>query len=43
MMTPKVARAEYVDVTAAMNGQSIGKEITFNILTNMCNNEEARQ
>jgi Fe-S-cluster-containing dehydrogenase component len=43
LMTPKVARTEYVDVTAAMNELSIGKEITFNILTNMSDNEEARQ
>jgi Fe-S-cluster-containing dehydrogenase component len=32
LMTPKVARTEYLDVTAAMSEQSIGKEITFNIL-----------
>ena len=32
LMTPKVAHVEYVDVTAAMSEQSIGKEITFNIL-----------
>ena len=32
IMTPKVARAEYLDVTAAMNEQSIGKKIEFNIL-----------
>lgn len=32
MMTPKVASAEYLDVTAAMDEQTIGKEITFNIL-----------
>jgi Fe-S-cluster-containing dehydrogenase component len=32
MMTPKVAHAEYMDVTAAMDGQSTGKDITFNIL-----------
>jgi Fe-S-cluster-containing dehydrogenase component len=32
MMTPKTARAEYVDVTAAMSEQAIGKEVTFNIL-----------
>jgi len=37
MMTPQVAHAEYVDVTAAMNEQSIGKEITFNILDVMNN------
>lgn len=35
LMTPKAARVEYVDVAAAMNEQSIGKEITFNILTNL--------
>jgi Fe-S-cluster-containing dehydrogenase component len=33
MMTPKTARAEYVDVTAAMNQGAIGKEISFNILS----------
>jgi Fe-S-cluster-containing dehydrogenase component len=33
LMTPKVARAEYVDVTAAMNEGAIGKEITLNVLT----------
>jgi hypothetical protein len=32
LMTPKVAHTEYLDVTAAMSEQSIGKEITFNIL-----------
>lgn len=32
LMTPKVASAEYVDVTAAMNEEAMGKEITFNIL-----------
>lgn len=37
MMTPQVAHAEYVDVTAAMNEQFIGKEITFNILDVMNN------
>lgn len=31
-MTPKVALSEYVDVTAALDEQAIGKEITFNIL-----------
>jgi Fe-S-cluster-containing dehydrogenase component len=35
LMTPKVAQAEYLDVTAAMNEASIGKEITFNILDAM--------
>jgi len=32
MMVPRVARAEYIDVTAALNEQAIGKEITFNVL-----------
>ena len=32
MMAPKGSRAEYVDVTAAMSEQAIGKEITLNIL-----------
>ncbi|MFN7948136.1 MAG: 4Fe-4S dicluster domain-containing protein [Blastocatellia bacterium] len=32
MMTPRVGQAEYIDVTAAMDEQYIGKEITFNIL-----------
>ena len=35
VMTPKVARTEYLDVMAAMSEQSIGKEITFNILDMM--------
>jgi len=35
MMTPKVARTEYVDVTAAMSEQAIGKQIEFTILTNI--------
>ena len=35
LMTPKVAQAEYLDVTAAMNEGAIGKEITFNILDAM--------
>ena len=33
MMAPKVARAEYVDVTAAMEEQDIGKSIFLNILS----------
>jgi Fe-S-cluster-containing dehydrogenase component len=33
MMTPKVARAEYVDVTAAMDEQAIGNSIFLNILS----------
>jgi Fe-S-cluster-containing dehydrogenase component len=32
MMTPRVGQAEYIDVTAAMDEQYIGKQITFNIL-----------
>ena len=43
MMTPKVARAEYVDVTAAMSEQSIGKQIEFTILTNISVSEEDAQ
>lgn len=43
MMTPKVARTEYVDVTAAMSEQSIGKEVEFTILTNSFDNKEAAQ
>ena len=39
MMTPKVGHAEYVDVTAAMEEQAIGKEITFNILDSEARNE----
>jgi Fe-S-cluster-containing dehydrogenase component len=39
MMTPKVAHAEYVDVTAAMDEKAIGKEITFNILDNEAPND----
>lgn len=42
IMTPRVAHAEYVDVTAAMNEQAIGKEIEFNILTNSFQGEEAQ-
>jgi Fe-S-cluster-containing dehydrogenase component len=33
MMTPKVGQAEYVDVTAAMDEQAIGKSIFLNILS----------
>jgi Fe-S-cluster-containing dehydrogenase component len=43
MMTPKVARAEYVDVTAAMSEQAIGKQIEFTILTNISVSEEVAQ
>ena len=32
MMMPKTGKAEYVDVTAAMNEAALGREITFNIL-----------
>ena len=32
MMAPRAGRAEYVDVTAAMREQAIGKSITLNIL-----------
>ena len=39
MMTPKVGHAEYVDVTAAMDEQAIGKEITFNILDSEASND----
>jgi Fe-S-cluster-containing dehydrogenase component len=39
MMTPKVAHAEYVDVTAAMDEQSVGKEINFNILDSEAPND----
>ena len=35
LMTPRVAETRYVDVTAAMNEGTIGKEITFNILDAM--------
>jgi Fe-S-cluster-containing dehydrogenase component len=37
LMTPKSARTEYVDVTAAMNERAIGKEITFTIFDGMNN------
>ena len=33
MMTPKVGQIEYVDVTAAMDEQAIGKSIFLNILS----------
>ncbi len=33
MMMPRAARVEYLDVTSAMNERAIGKNITFNILT----------
>jgi hypothetical protein len=39
MMTPKVAHAEYVDVTAAIDEQAIGKEVTFNILDSEATND----
>jgi Fe-S-cluster-containing dehydrogenase component len=32
MMVPKVGRAEYIDVTAAMNERAIGKEMSLNVL-----------
>lgn len=32
MLTPRTGQAEYIDVTAAMDEQYIGKQITFNIL-----------
>ena len=32
MLLPKVGRAEYIDVTAAMNEQTTGKNMTLNIL-----------
>ncbi|HWQ31914.1 MAG TPA: 4Fe-4S dicluster domain-containing protein [Blastocatellia bacterium] len=32
MMTPRTGQAEYINVTAAMDEQYIGKQITFNIL-----------
>ena len=43
MMTPKVARTEYVDVTAVMSEQAIGKQIEFTILTNISVSEEGVQ
>jgi Fe-S-cluster-containing dehydrogenase component len=39
LMTPKTARVEYLDVTAVMNEQAIGKRIEFNILTNFSDSE----
>src|SRR5262249_18893006 len=39
MMTPKIGQAEYVDVTASMSEQAIGKEITFNILDSEATND----
>ncbi|HEY7180443.1 MAG TPA: 4Fe-4S dicluster domain-containing protein [Blastocatellia bacterium] len=42
-MTPKVAHAEYVDVTAAMNEGAIGKEITLNVLMNGLSGGKERQ
>ena len=35
MMLPKTARAEYLDVTSAMNERSVGKDITFTVLTDV--------
>jgi Fe-S-cluster-containing dehydrogenase component len=43
MMTPKAGRAEYVDVTAAMNEEAIGKEITLNVLMNGLFGKEEQQ
>ena len=43
MMTPKVGRAEYIDVTAAMNEGAIGKEITLNVLMDGLFGEKERQ
>lgn len=42
IMTPRVAHAEYVDVTAAMNEGAIGRKIEFNILSNSFQGEEAQ-
>jgi hypothetical protein len=42
-MTPKVAQAEYLDVTAAMDQGAIGKEISFNILTDIFESGEETQ
>jgi Fe-S-cluster-containing dehydrogenase component len=43
MMAPKAGRAEYVDVTAAMNEGAVGKEITLNVLMNGLFGEKERQ
>jgi Fe-S-cluster-containing dehydrogenase component len=43
IMTPKVAQAEYLDVTAAMDQGAIGKEISFNILTDIFESGEETQ
>jgi hypothetical protein len=32
MMTPRIGRSEYIDVTAAMNEHSSGKQISLNVL-----------
>ena len=32
MMTPSTGRSEYIDVTAAMNERSAGKQISLNVL-----------
>lgn len=32
MLTPRAGHAEYIDVTAAMSEQSIGKDMTLNVL-----------
>jgi Fe-S-cluster-containing dehydrogenase component len=43
MMLPKTARAEYVDVTSAMNERSVGRDITFTVLTDALFDAEEEQ
>jgi hypothetical protein len=39
-MVPVTARAEYVDVTAAIDGRSVGRDITFTVLTDAMHDPE---
>jgi len=43
MMKPRSGRTEYIDVTAAMDEQAIGKNITLTILENAILTEDILQ
>jgi hypothetical protein len=40
MMVPRDSRAEYIDVTSAMSEQSIGRNISLNVLMDALYTEE---
>ena len=42
MMLPVTANAEYVDVTSAMNERSVGRDISFTVLTDAMFEEELK-